>query len=346
MHYFRSESNIGMISNWNRCLGLNTSPYITILQDDDLLLPSFISESISRLRKYPRAAMSYALARYIDSEGNPGPLQDTSGTPDDPEKVDGFEFLHQVVCPGGWTVHCSAVLLVRDKLSADGIFDSQHARHIFDFNLYVRLAARFEIVPVQKELAYVRLHPQQDSQTGHRSAAGTGYLGYPAERIDALAYLLRSQRAQDISYREWLMERLLFLNAQQSSYAYSLLPDLYWGWQERVQIACREIARIVPAGENFILIDEEQWATGGEIGGRKAIPFIAKDGLYWGPPADDEEAITQLELFRQDGIKTIILGWPAFWWLEHYHKLNKYLYTECHQIQKNSRLIAFNLRPS
>jgi len=101
--------------------------------------------------------------------------------------------------------------------------------------------------------------------------------------MDALAFLLRSERAADPAYREWLAERLQTLNARQSSYAYALLPGLYFNWNERQQTAFREIAALIPAGESFIRVDEEQWASGGEVAGRRAIPFPATDGVYWGP---------------------------------------------------------------
>lgn len=40
--YYKNEENIGMLGNWNRCIELANTTYITFLHDDDLLIPSSI----------------------------------------------------------------------------------------------------------------------------------------------------------------------------------------------------------------------------------------------------------------------------------------------------------------
>jgi len=44
VRYFRNARNLGMFGNWNRCIHLCRTPRLTILNDDDLLLPPFIEE--------------------------------------------------------------------------------------------------------------------------------------------------------------------------------------------------------------------------------------------------------------------------------------------------------------
>ena len=340
--YCRSETNLGMLANWNRAIELNPNPYLVVLQDDDILLPAFVSESLGRLKKYPRAALSYALARYIHPDGSLG--KRNSVVPDDPGLVDGTLYLDQIIRDRGWTIgNVSSILFRQSALAEVGFFDSPHSRHSIEYNLFFRLAARFDVVPVPKELVYERIHPEALSETAFRSGTGTGPLGLLAERMDALALLLRSERAADPAYREWLAERLQALNARQSSYAYALLPGLYFDWHERRQAALREIAALVPAGASFVLADEEQWATGGEVAGRRAIPFPAIEGVYWGPPADDASAIAELENQRRAGINTVIFGWPAFWWLEHYGGLSAWLGARGQRIFSSPRLVAFRL---
>lgn len=43
LRYYRNSENIGMFGNWNRCLQLSRSPYLTILNDDDLLNENWLS---------------------------------------------------------------------------------------------------------------------------------------------------------------------------------------------------------------------------------------------------------------------------------------------------------------
>lgn len=45
--YFRNEENIGMYGNWNRLIELARSPFVVFLHDDDLLLPSALTDLVS-----------------------------------------------------------------------------------------------------------------------------------------------------------------------------------------------------------------------------------------------------------------------------------------------------------
>lgn len=47
--YYKNEENIGMVGNWNRCITLSRSNYITILNDDDWLELGYLQFSLSSL---------------------------------------------------------------------------------------------------------------------------------------------------------------------------------------------------------------------------------------------------------------------------------------------------------
>ena len=115
-------------------------------------------------------------------------------------------------------------------------------------------------------------------------------------------------------------------------------------WMKRLYKATQEIAALIPPGDTFILVDQEQW--GGEVAaGRHAIPFLEKDGQYWGPPADDDTAIREFERLHQSGASFMVVGWPAFWWLDYYSGLHRHLRSKFRCVRKNSRLVVFDLRP-
>jgi glycosyltransferase involved in cell wall biosynthesis len=48
---YRNQKNLGMFGNWNRCFELARSPWVSILNDDDYLLPWFIQTVESFLKK-------------------------------------------------------------------------------------------------------------------------------------------------------------------------------------------------------------------------------------------------------------------------------------------------------
>ena len=106
----------------------------------------------------------------------------------------------------------------------------------------------------------------------------------------------------------------------------------------------QEIAALIPPEDSLILVDNNKWRP--EIfPGRRAIPFLERDGQYWGSPPDDESAIRELERLRKAGASFIVFGWPAFWWIDYYTGLRDYLSSKFHCVLKNSRLIVFDLQP-
>lgn len=104
-----------------------------------------------------------------------------------------------------------------------------------------------------------------------------------------------------------------------------------------------DIAALIPLGDTFILVDHEVFRA--EVAhGRRAIPFLERDGQYWGPPPDDITAIRELERLRRSGANFIVFGWPAFWWLDYYTELHRYLRSEFRCVLENDRLVVFDLR--
>lgn len=113
-------------------------------------------------------------------------------------------------------------------------------------------------------------------------------------------------------------------------------------WWHRLDRAMAEIATLPGPGRPFILVDDNTWEVG-PISDRLPIPFLERDGQYWGPPPDDATAIQELERLRRQGIGLLVLGWPAFWWLDHYAGLRDYLRSTYRCVLENERLVAFDL---
>lgn len=118
----------------------------------------------------------------------------------------------------------------------------------------------------------------------------------------------------------------------------------YHVWMGEVQAALQEIAKVIPPGDRFILVDQDEWRFNEMMSDRHAIPFLERGGLYFGAPADDAEAIREVEQQRRGGSTFLVFGWPAFWWLEYYEGLHDYLRSHFPCVLENDRLIAFDLR--
>ena len=115
-------------------------------------------------------------------------------------------------------------------------------------------------------------------------------------------------------------------------------------WSHRVQRASRDIVSVVPFGGSFILVDEDEWKTDPLLSGRKRIPFLERDGQYWGSPRDDVSAIAELERLQEAGAQFIVFAWSTFWWFDYYVGLRQYLRTRFPCVLENDSIVMFDLR--
>lgn len=114
-------------------------------------------------------------------------------------------------------------------------------------------------------------------------------------------------------------------------------------WWKDVFLAIQEITSLISSEEKFILIDEDQFALELFVD-CKYIPFIKGcDAGYWGSPLDDNTVILCLENFRQKGAKFLVIGFPAFWWLDYYSGFNHYLRTKFSCLMENNRVKIFDI---
>jgi SAM-dependent methyltransferase len=107
--------------------------------------------------------------------------------------------------------------------------------------------------------------------------------------------------------------------------------------------AAEGLARLVQPGEPFIFVDQDELRPLIAIGSR-AIPFMERDGTYWGAPPDDRAAIAELERLRKTAeVRLLIFASPAFWWLEHYADFHRHISQSFACITRTGHVIAFDL---
>jgi hypothetical protein len=102
------------------------------------------------------------------------------------------------------------------------------------------------------------------------------------------------------------------------------------------------LTTLVPHGQRFVLVDEE--LLRGSLPHAEAVPFLEKNGEYWGPPGDDVTAIRELERLRAAGAELVVFIWTTFWWLEHYAEFARHLRSKFRCVREDRLLVAFDLR--
>ncbi len=114
-------------------------------------------------------------------------------------------------------------------------------------------------------------------------------------------------------------------------------------WDHRVQLCKQDLQDLIAPGDAIILVDQNCVAD--KLGRNgDTIPFLERDGQYFGPPADDATAIREVERLRDSRAAFIAFVWPAFWWLEHYSGLRDHLRSRYDCVLQNDRMVVFDLR--
>ncbi len=117
-------------------------------------------------------------------------------------------------------------------------------------------------------------------------------------------------------------------------------------WCEEIEDTLDLLRAVIPRHVPFILVDDGQWGdqVPQAFPDHVVFPFVEREGIYWGPPSDDEEAIRETERLRCAGAGYLAIGLPAFWWLEHYTAWRDELESRFTCRVSNRRLILYNLR--
>jgi hypothetical protein len=117
-------------------------------------------------------------------------------------------------------------------------------------------------------------------------------------------------------------------------------PSRSW-YAERRAVA-EEICSFVAARKSVIFADEGHFREDVSDNSR-LIPFLERDGQYWGRPLNSEVAIREVERLRDTGAEQIVFASTAFWWLDYYAELHKYLRSHYRCVQENDHVVVFEL---
>jgi hypothetical protein len=172
-----------------------------------------------------------------------------------------------------------------------------------------------------------------EPQGAYRVHGQNGYLGKTIEQKIAFG-----RRIQDMQCD--------LLATHLASSGHAVTPDRWkkQQWFCRLGDALEAIRATIPRESMFILVDDDQWGVQGTVAGRRCLPFLERDGAYWGPPEDDRVALAELARLRRANADFLVFAWPAFWWLDHYRAFLAELRSRYPCVIQNDLLLAVDLR--
>lgn len=159
IRYVRNATDIGSRANWNRGLELTAGDYVALCHDDDVYRPTFLAECAAFLDRHPTAGFVHCDAFITDPAGVP--IGRFRAYPDDRLLPSADAFRRYLL--DSHDVVLSSVMARRSAYAAVGPFQTEYL--CADYDMWLRLAARFDVGYIGRPLVYYRTHPESAAQS-------------------------------------------------------------------------------------------------------------------------------------------------------------------------------------
>jgi glycosyltransferase involved in cell wall biosynthesis len=154
-----NEKNLGDYYNRNKAASYAKGKYIKYVDSDDLIYPHGLKEMVRCMEMYPEAAVGFA--SLLNQEERPFPFMLQ------PKEAYEYHFYKRGLFDTGPT----GLIFATEKFREIGGFSGK--RYVGDFEINLRLAARFPVVKMYASLVFWQQHEGQEFVIGQNS---TGYL--------------------------------------------------------------------------------------------------------------------------------------------------------------------------
>ena len=175
--FARQRSNQGWLENCNAVLRTVDSTYVTLLGDDDLMLPGALSRALDFLDAHPECSFVHAGMHLIGPDDEVL-VADTNTTGDLHEDTieDGATFISKSMTVGNRVL--SQTVMIRSDLLPAVPFDPRDGP-VADFTLWLKLALAGKVGFIAAPSVSYRVHPGSDSARWS-SPSDNGYTMGPA----------------------------------------------------------------------------------------------------------------------------------------------------------------------
>jgi glycosyltransferase involved in cell wall biosynthesis len=223
--YAENKENIGMRRSWNRIISLAKGKYILILGDDDKLHPEYVSETIAVYEEHPDLGFVFTHANKVDINGNYLMRWGYDFTPSG--YLFGLDYLFYTIKYGCCLTNSSTMICKKEVYRNVGLYEEEFAKNTFDFNMYIRITARFDVYFLDKVLADYRIHPDQFTEIHwRRKERPTGKIGTYLEILNAIGILLSDRRFTDVQKKELVLKRIPKIDGDLAKLLISVIPEL------------------------------------------------------------------------------------------------------------------------
>ncbi len=310
------KENGGQASAFNAGFARSRGDVVLFLDADDVLLPTAAAQALLRLAREPRAAKAHWKLREIGPDGAP-----TGGLTPSGELPDGD--IRSLVLENGPAHHVNPPTSGNawSRGFLERVLPMPEAGFAICADVYL-----LELAPLYGPLLRI-----DEPQSLYRIHGANHYITQDFDR----------KLAQGLE----LYDRVLALVADHAArlgLAVDANAQREQSWFHRLSLSLDEIAAVIDPRDRFLLADLDEWGLR-PTAVRWPLPFPERDGVWWGVPADDAEAIAELERERAGGVGYLVVAWPAAWWLEHFSGFARWLRERFACVLENPRICIFDL---
>ena len=226
INFERFLVNQGACEATNRCIERARGEYIAVINSDDVFLPGKLAKQVAILDAEPELAAVFGLPRIIDESGEPirdkqNPFLNTfTAAP-----ANRFQWLRQFFLEGNSL--CHPTVMIRRRLYSELGGYNISLRQVPDYDMWVRVCARYEIRVLTEPLI------------GYRVLGDHGNASWPSPSVSRRA----QWEASRVLRQYWRMDE----EALKRSFPADIPPEIATrGLPMRVQLALLASTKNVP----------------------------------------------------------------------------------------------------
>jgi len=114
-----------------------------------------------------------------------------------------------------------------------------------------------------------------------------------------------------------------------------------WAWLREQHLLGQDLIALSASHAGRIVIVDDDALRSRLPKHLPLLPFLERDGIYFGAPSDSASAIAEVEKVQLSGADAIVFAWISFWWLDHYAEFAAHLRKHYRCVLQNDRAIAF-----
>ncbi len=180
-----NERNLGLVGNWNACLGAARGRYVKFLHSDDKLTrPTALQRWVELLERSPSATLAVSAREIIDERSRRIRIKGFAGQR---LGLSGARAIARTIGTGSNLIGEPSCVLFR-RADAERGFDDRY-RQLVDLEMWFYLLRRGDLVYTPECLCAFRRHERQQSNVNRQSGAHAGELeslarGYAETALD------------------------------------------------------------------------------------------------------------------------------------------------------------------